>query len=126
MSMRNQDMAREFWGAEPPEYVLVLAERCDSTSQAQVAIKLGYSNTAVNQVLRKKYTGSYEAMERAVGGAFQNAKVNCPVLGEIAMRACLENQRKPYSSINSTHVRLYRNCNGGCTHSLKKKPKEAA
>lgn len=115
---RNVQMAQAAWSESPlPEWLLTLAEACDRTSQADVAKQLRYSGTVVNQVLRRKYTGSYAAVEQAVSGAFKAATVRCPVIGDIAAQACLEHQRAPFAGTNNIRVRLYRACRNGCTHS---------
>lgn len=113
-SVRN---ARESWGDDLPGWVLVLAEQCDRASQKKAADAIGYSSAVVNQVLKKSYTGDLTAVEKAVRGAFLNATVECPILGDLALHHCLQYQRAKFSATNQLRVRLYRACRNGCPHS---------
>ena len=117
MSTRNLDMARAAWGDAMPSWLETLATECDRTSQADVSRRLRYSGGVIGPVLRRSYTGSYDAVEQAMKGVFQAAKVRCPVLGDMAMQDCLEHQRRPFAGTNNIRVRLYKACRGGCTHS---------
>lgn len=114
LSTRN---ARESWGGDAPDWVLVLAEQCDRTSQKKAGETIGYSNTVINQVLKKSYKGDLSAVEKSVRGAYLNATVFCPILGDLALHHCLRYQRAKYSPHNQLRVRLYAACNGGCKHS---------
>lgn len=112
---------REAWGDEAPEWVLVLAEQCDRTSQKKTAAEIHYSGAVVNQVLKRRYTGDLTAVEKAVRGAFLNATVACPVLGDLALHECLKHQQAKYSPHNQMRLQLFRACNGlgttRCKHS---------
>lgn len=110
--------AEAAWG-EVPEWVRVLAEQCDKTSQTKVAKVVGYSAATVSYVIKAKYAGDMSKVEQAVRGAFMNAVVDCPVLGELPANECLENQRRPFAATNHIRVQLYRACHGGCAHSRK-------
>lgn len=107
------------WGEAPPEWVALLAEECDRTSQKKVAEQIRYSTAVVNQVLKNRYTGDLTAVEKAVRGAYLNATVACPVLGDLQLNRCLQHQRQRFSATNAMRVRLYRSCNGGCPHARK-------
>lgn len=100
----------ERWGDEVPEWVEVLAEECDETSQKAVARAIGYSPAVVNTVIGNTYRGDLGAVEQAVRGALLNAKVQCPVAGELAANQCLEFQRLPFKATNAQRVRLYKAC----------------
>lgn len=104
------------WGQDAPAWVRALAAECDRTSQAKVASLLSYSPAVVNQVLKRTYKGNYKAVEMAVAGAFMDATVNCPVLGELNTERCAHYQRQPYANSNAMRVRLFRACRGGCPH----------
>lgn len=108
-----------------PDWIIVLAEECDRTSQRQVAVRIGYSAGAVNQVLAAKYKAPLGRIEQAVRGAYLSAVVDCPAAGEIAADRCLEIQRQPWAATNPQRVRLYTACRSGCTHS-RINPKEAS
>ncbi len=93
-----------------PDWIVTLATACQDTSQKAVAGQIGYSSTTVNQVLKGCYPGDIGAVEQAVRGALMDATVQCPVLGEMRMDACLHQQRKPYDNSNHAQVQLYRAC----------------
>lgn len=112
--MSNVDTARKSWGGKPPEWVIALAELCDRTSQNRAAVLVGYSATAVGQVIHKKYPSRIDRIERAVRGALLAQTVECPVLGEITSNTCIEYQRQKFAPTNSMRVRLYKACRNGC------------
>lgn len=107
---------RAHWGESAPDWLLILAENCDSSSQKKVGEEIGYSSTVVNQVLKGRYTGDLTAVEKAVRGAYLNATVLCPVLGDLPVNRCLQHQRQPYANTNRLRVRLYIACRSGCAH----------
>ena len=120
MSAANVTTAVAAWGDELPDWVRVLAEECDATSQKAAAARIGYSNTAVCNVLRRKYGkqvgfgGDLTAVEQAVRGALLSVTVACPVAGDLPAHVCLDYQRQPFRSTNAQRVRLYRACRNGC------------
>lgn len=108
---------RESWGDDAPDWVVVLAEVCDATSQNSAAKKIGYSGAAVSNVLRKRYGinghgGDLGAIQQAVEGALMAATIECPELSETPRHDCLAWQRK--SKNLKTHsalsIRMYRAC----------------
>lgn len=105
------------WGSEAPEWVVVLAQECDRTSQAAVGKRIGYSGSTVNQVLKRNYAGNLNNIQAKVEGAFMHCTVECPVLGELALDQCIDNQARPFAATNSQRVKLYRACRSGCPHS---------
>lgn len=115
----NIDVAMRAWG-NPPQWIIKLAELCDQTSQANAARVIGYSGSLLNQVLQNKYQRKSKAplqkIEAAVSGALMNQCVQCPVLGEISSRNCVEYQRQDFAATNSMRVQLYRACRNGCKH----------
>lgn len=115
---RNAELAERAWGAELPAWVERLAVQCDATTQAAVAKAMRYSAAVINQVIACKYPGSLAAVEAAFKGAFQDARVQCPVAGDIALHVCMEHQRAPFAMTNPMRTRLYRACRSGCPHSL--------
>lgn len=121
MNTTARDNVRESWGEEAPDWVLVLAEQCDRTSQKKAGGDIHYSSAVVNQVLKRRYTGDLSAVEKAVRGAFLNATVACPILGELPLHRCLQHQRAKFSATNQMRVRLYKMCHGlggpHCEHS---------
>lgn len=105
------------WGDDAADWLIVLAEACNATSQAKVAKQIDYSGPVISAVLNRKYKGDLEAVEKAVLGALKGKTVACPVLGDITGDLCLTAQRKPYAAHNPASVRQYRACRAGCAHS---------
>lgn len=99
------------------DWTKVLAQECERTSQAQAAELIGYSPGVVSAVLKGKYKGDLNAVEKAVKGALMQAAVNCPVLGSLPTHQCLIYQRRGYANTNPIRVQLYRACRGGCEYS---------
>lgn len=108
----NVAAARHAWGKAAPEWVIVLAEVCDKTSQAAVARDLGVSGAQINQALRNTYAGRLDRLEQRVRGALMGECVQCPVLGEITRRRCIDEQGRPYAATNALRVELRRACKG--------------
>lgn len=113
----NVEKATKAWDGKLPDWVGVLAANCDLKTQREVAENIGYSAAVVNQVLSGAYKGDMRAVELAVRGAFNDLQAGCPVLGDIPMQRCLENQRLPFASHNPIRRDLYRECRSGCPHS---------
>lgn len=112
--------ARTAWGAEPPDWVLALAEQCAATNQKQAAKRIGLSDGLVSQVLGNKYPGDVARVAEKVRGALMGVTVTCPVLGDIGRDRCLDEQKKTFTGTSSVRSRLYRACRSGCPHSLLK------
>lgn len=109
------------WGKKPPAWIVLLAEECDRASQKKVADAIGYSTAVVNQVLKHRYSGDLTAVEQAVRGAYLNATVACPVLGDLELHRCLAHQRAKFADTNNARVRLYHACHGGCPNARNSK-----
>jgi len=107
--------ANQFWVDTPPDWITALAMACDKTSQKKVGDMIGYSNSAINQVLGKRYTADLTTFEKAVRGALMNVTVQCPVLDAIPANRCIEHQRKPYANTNQMRVQLFKACRN-CQH----------
>ena len=105
----NIDKARAAWPTVP-DWVAVLAEECDRSSQGRVGHAIGYSGAAVSQVIGNKYTGAIANVEVAVRGAFMGQAVTCPVLGELSLNKCLTHQRAKLITTNPQRIRLYKAC----------------
>lgn len=112
---------------DPPDWVVQLAAACEATSQAAVAGRIGYSGSAVNQVLQNVYTGNLARIEQAVRGAILAEKVDCPVLEVIPREACARHQRRRADQLTANPLlpQLYRACRSGCPHSLIKEKRHA-
>lgn len=99
------------------DWLAVLRQACEETSQAAVARRLGISPTVVSLVLKGTYKGDLVRIEGLIRGAYMAATVMCPAVGEISLEACLQNQAAPFKAINSARVRIYRACRSGCPNS---------
>jgi hypothetical protein len=112
----NIRAAADAWGDALPDWVRVLAEACDITSQAVVAKRLGISPAVVNQTLRGLYKGDVARFAERVRGELLRETVECPVLGDTTKRICLDIQVQPWSCTNFVRTQLYHACRAGCTH----------
>ena len=92
------------------ELIILLEQAVDEHSQAEVARVLGYSASAVNQVLHGRYNGDPSALLARVYEVYGGATVACPVLGEIPLSRCAEERKKPFSMASGMRVRLFRAC----------------
>ncbi|MEQ8747324.1 transcriptional regulator [Pyruvatibacter sp.] len=117
MSASAIERARVAWGAGMPEWVRVLAEQADATSQNRVAQALGFSAGIVSQVLSNKYPGRLDRIEQSVSGLYLGATVECPVLGEIRRDHCAREQKRGLTFENPIRPKVYRACRDGCPHS---------
>ncbi|WP_210238405.1 transcriptional regulator [Brucella haematophila] len=116
--LSNIDKARAAWGEAIPEWIVILAEACDRDSQSAIARKVGYSASAISQVLSNSYqNGDISRVEGAVRGALLAETVSCPIMGDIPHNTCLLWQRKPFAATNSNRVRMYQACRSGCRFS---------
>ena len=99
------------------DWLMELTKQCEGKSQRQVAAELGVSPAMVNQVLKGTYKGSLETIRIKVEGLYLNSCVNCPVLGEIPIHECKNNQDRPFSASNPLRVKVFRACRAGCPYS---------
>jgi hypothetical protein len=116
----NAQRAAQAWDSPSeivPDWVAVLADECDRTSQREVAKRVGYSASVIAQVITRTYAGSYPAVEARVRGALMGEEVECPVLGAVRKDRCMEEQRKGHTGSSAIRTRLYHACRGGCVHS---------
>lgn len=116
--LNNIDKARAAWNGEIPDWIVILAEACDRESQSAIARKVGYSPSAISQVLSNTYqNGDIARVEQAVRGALMAETVNCPVMGEMPHNTCIQWQRKPFATTNSHRIRMHQACRSGCKFS---------
>jgi DNA-binding transcriptional regulator YdaS (Cro superfamily) len=108
----NEAVAREAWGKAAPEWVVMLAERCDKTKGGQSAIarQLGVSGSMINQALKNTYAGRLDRLEQRVRGELMNETVRCPVLSDITKRRCIDEQSRTYAATNAVRIELRRAC----------------
>ncbi|MEX2126934.1 MAG: transcriptional regulator [Xanthobacteraceae bacterium] len=118
--------ARSAWGRHLQDWVLVLAEEAARTTATAAAKKIGYSPAVVTHVLANAYPGDMGRVEGKVRGALMGATVGCPVLGDIRLDQCLDEQKKPFAGTSSIRSKLYHACRGGCPHSRLKRSDDDA
>lgn len=97
-------------------WISVLHQECEKTSQAKVAKAMNYSAATINLVLKGNYKGDLNAVEKAFKGVFMNEKVICTVFDELSSDMCLRYQRMKFSAVNPQRVALYKACRSGCPH----------
>lgn len=109
-TVSNVDRVHARWGAAAPEWVVALAEACDQFGQTAMARKLGYSSPVISSALSNAYAGRMDKLEQKVRGELMKESVNCPVLGQISKRQCVDEQSRPYAATNAVRVELRRAC----------------
>lgn len=100
----------------PDDWLAALRTACAESSQSAVAKRLGISPAAVSQVLAGKYAADTGVIEQKVRGVLMNKVVDCPVLGELNVKICLDWQARPFAATSEHRTRMYRACRR-CPHS---------
>lgn len=113
------DKATEAW-APAPDWVQELATFADREGLRGAEKRVGYSPSALSNVLNNRYPGDLARVEEKVRGALMGQTVICPALGEIGRDQCLDWQKKPFAATSSVRVAVYRACRTGCRHSALK------
>jgi hypothetical protein len=93
-----------------PDAITLLRQKCDETSQADVARALGYNASTINMVLKGTYPGSTDNVLQRVIEVYGGISVNCPILGDIPLARCAEERKKPFAATNQQRIELYRAC----------------
>jgi hypothetical protein len=121
-SETSSDKALAAWGEPAPDWIIELAAACDASSQRMVAEVLGYSPAAVSNVLNCRYGvnghgGDLSGVERAVRGAYMDASLSCPELGDLPLHTCREWQKtsRTFVNVNPLRLRMFRACRA-CPH----------
>jgi len=96
-------------------WLTLLNEKVRLFGRRKVEVDTGMSKTTLSQVLNQKYLGSMANIENQVITAYTNISVECPVLGDIPVRRCNTEKKKPFSAANPTRVRLFQACKK-CPH----------
>lgn len=55
IKLTNIAKAQTAWGIVIPDWIIILAEACDRESQSAISRKVGYSASAISQVLSNTY-----------------------------------------------------------------------
>ena len=93
-----------------PDLLALLKRKVAELGQATVARALGYSPSALSQVLSGKYQGDVTNFLMRVDEVYGGSTVVCPVLGEIPLGKCAEHRKRPFAATNPVRVRLYSTC----------------
>lgn len=94
----------------PADVLQIIRTQSKVTTGRDLADQLGISTSAVSQALNNKYVGNVERFCLRVRGVFAGDSVQCPVLGQLTTKLCLEQQGKPKAYTNPMRVRLQRTC----------------
>lgn len=80
MSSDREVIALDAWGDTLPDWITVLVQECDRSSQNAVAAKIAFSPAVVSQAIRNRYSGNMRSIECRVREVFMSAPVLCPAL----------------------------------------------
>jgi hypothetical protein len=81
------------WG-QVPDWVKALLQAMEAMPQKTIASRLGYSSSAITNVIRRKYSGNLALLEAAVRGLLMGETCRCPVLEDISKLVCVDHQRR--------------------------------
>jgi hypothetical protein len=88
----------------------LLQKAVTDQGQSAVARALGYSVSAINQVLHGKYRGSKDNVLQRVAEVYGTGKVRCPVMGPIHLSRCAAERAKPFAATSPQRVKLFFTC----------------
>ena len=113
-TVSHTEKARLSWGDELADWIRVMADAADQSSQSKVAKQLGISTTQVSQIIGKSYQGNTTTAEARVRGVLMKETVSCPALGEIGKDVCSKwrESSRQFSPHNTMRVRMMRACRG--------------
>lgn len=97
-------------GEDLPDWVNELAALVDQIGLKAAGARVGYSGSAMSQVINAKYPGDLAAVEAEVRSALLSPTVDCPVLDEITREICLEYQAKPFSAASARSALVFHAC----------------
>lgn len=122
LKARPIDKAREAWGSDLPREIEALALACEKSTAKAVAARLGYSGALISHLIARKYPGDVELAFAKIRGVFLGEQIECPVLGTIGSKRCLDEQKRPFAATNSTRARLFHAC-AACPNNRKNQEK---
>ena len=88
------------------QWIKELQQKVEQLGRRKVESDTGYSRTTLSQLLNNKYPGNMPAMEQLFKNAYSQQIVVCPVLSEITVARCNNEQNKPFSASNPTRLRF--------------------
>lgn len=92
------------------DLMTLLRQKISETSQAHVARMLEISGSALSQLMGGTYKAAPDSILERVREVYGGISVECPVLGEITLARCAQEQKRPFAATNPQRVRLYREC----------------
>ncbi len=90
----NLEKARIAWGDDLPDYIAVLATRCDETTQRAAGRIVGFPSSTVSKLINRKYGARYDELEIQIRRTLMNVPVACPTFGEIPLASCFNIRRQ--------------------------------
>lgn len=98
------------------EWLGVLREATQRSSQAVVAMRLGIGATTISQVLSGNYKADTGRVERRARGELMGAVCDCPVMGQVSTRVCqdVQDRGRPKAGAigNPQHAQAWHACRG--------------
>lgn len=104
------EKAKLGWGEDMPDWVRILAMASDSTSHGTVSKQIGYSKAVISTAIKGTYPGDLKKLQTAVNANLMDAKVDCPIVGNIPLASCLKNQVPPQRYTNREQVKFVQSC----------------
>ena len=92
------------------DHMDLLKQAVTQYGQSTVARALGYSVSAVNQILRGKYKGGLTNVLKRVNEVYGTGTIECPVMGTITIQRCAAERKKPFAITSPQRVRLFKAC----------------
>lgn len=111
------DNARAAYGVGLPDWIEKLARAADKSSASFIARRIGYSQASISLVCRGKYGADISGIEGKVRGALMGEEIVCPIVGEITIDRCLDEQKKKFVGTSAVRTQLYHACRNGCANS---------
>jgi predicted YcjX-like family ATPase len=108
--MSNVAAAIDAWGQDLPEWIRMLADECDRTTQADVAERLKISGSYVNRLIHNRYGASHTEPEQMVLAIIGGRKIECPAFGPIPLTSCIRNRRRTGPATNMLQRAFERHC----------------
>lgn len=109
------EKAKAAWGGDAPDWIIILARRCDTQSQTAVASFLNVNGGYVSYALRNQHEAYHGRVEDAVRSRLMGETIECPVLGEIAPDVCRQHRQSRLRALGPVQKRLRDAC-PDCIH----------
>jgi hypothetical protein len=93
----------------PADVLAILQEQVKGKSQVEIATELGISTSTVSKAIHNKFQGALDTFCARVRGLWGGQSVECPVLGHINAKVCLDQQKQGGWS-NPMRAALTRSC----------------